>query len=278
MGGRIITATGSISAQWAANGSKSATSATGTDGRKGGQQQASDKSIGQQASTDQLSTGQRVESGVSGGLSLGAAAVCASEAGKVCGKGFRPACIAAVACAVVGTDIASEKILESASGQALTPAVAQGFSAVTGVSPEAAENGQQWVFAITGGLTSIRQPTAGITFSPVASSAAAEVRFYESFNAFKKAEGAAGPGMAWHHIVEQTPANVLRFGNTLIHNTANLIRLPHGKGTIHNQISAFYSSKQPFTGGQTVRQWLSSKTYDEQMAFGKSVMERFGGK
>lgn len=102
-------------------------------------------------------------------------------------------------------------------------------------------------------------------------------RSYQSFSAFKRAEGAAGQGQAWHHIVEQTPGNVQRFGAQAIHNTDNLVRLPHGPGTIHNQISGFYSSKQPFTGGQTVRQWLSNQSFEQQAAFGRNIMQQFGG-
>jgi hypothetical protein len=46
---------------------------------------------------------------------------------------------------------------------------------------------------------------------------------YRSFRAFKRAMGPAGPGKAWHHIVEQTPSNLAKFGNETIHNTGNLI-------------------------------------------------------
>ena len=77
--------------------------------------------------------------------------------------------------------------------------------------------------------------------------------------------------------MEQTPANVAKFGAEAIHNTANIVWLPHGKGTIHAKISGYYSSKQPFTGGKTVRQWLSDQSFEEQAAFGQQVLEQFGG-
>jgi RHS repeat-associated protein len=99
---------------------------------------------------------------------------------------------------------------------------------------------------------------------------------FRSFDAFKRAFGSAGNGQAWHHIVEQTPGNVARFGNQMIHNTENLIKLPHGSGTIHNQVSAYYSSIQGFTNGQTVRSWLSTKSFDEQFEFGIDVLKKFG--
>ena len=40
---------------------------------------------------------------------------------------------------------------------------------------------------------------------------------YATFNSFKQAMGSAGPGKAWHHIVEQTSGNVSKFGAYKIH-------------------------------------------------------------
>jgi RHS repeat-associated protein len=100
-------------------------------------------------------------------------------------------------------------------------------------------------------------------------------RGYRSFSAFKRVEGIAGENQAWHHIVEQTPSNVERFGAINIHNSENLVKLPHGPGTVHNQISAYYSSKQWFSGEQTVRQWLSSQSFEEQATFGRDILQTF---
>lgn len=101
---------------------------------------------------------------------------------------------------------------------------------------------------------------------------------YASFAAFKAANGAAGKGMAWHHIVEQGGSNVAKFGATKVHNVNNLVKLEHGAGSIHAKISGYYSSKRPFTGGQTVRQWLSTQTYKQQYDFGIKTMKQFGWK
>ncbi|WP_146198841.1 hypothetical protein [Pararcticibacter amylolyticus] len=79
---------------------------------------------------------------------------------------------------------------------------------------------------------------------------------FASFYLSKKAMGSAGAGKACH-IVEQTPGNINQFGAQAIHNSENLTKLPHGAGTIHARVSGYYSSIQPFTGNQTVRQWLS---------------------
>src|SRR5207247_2094780 len=35
---------------------------------------------------------------------------------------------------------------------------------------------------------------------------------FGSFSSFRRAMGSAGPNMSWHHIVEQTPGNLARFG------------------------------------------------------------------
>jgi RHS repeat-associated protein len=101
---------------------------------------------------------------------------------------------------------------------------------------------------------------------------------YKSFKAFKKVNGAAGEGRAWHHIVEQNPTNKLQFAPELLHNSRNLLNVPHGKGSIHMKVSGYYSSKQSFTGGQTVRQWVSSKSYEDQYSFGLQILEQFGWK
>lgn len=99
---------------------------------------------------------------------------------------------------------------------------------------------------------------------------------FQSFTSFKREFGSAGTGKAWHHIVEQTPANLISFGEYKIHNTNNLIKLDHGAGSIHAKVSGYYSQKLPFTNGQTVRSWLSAKSYQEQYDFGIQVLKNFG--
>ena len=62
----------------------------------------------------------------------------------------------------------------------------------------------------------------------------------------------------------------------MIHNVDNLIKLPSGKGCLHAKISGHYSSKQPFTDGLTVREWLSTKSYQEQLKYGIEKLKEFG--
>ena len=101
---------------------------------------------------------------------------------------------------------------------------------------------------------------------------------FETFRQFKSVFGSAGEGKAWHHIVEQTPGNIQKFGARSLQNTDNLIKLPHGPGTIHEKISAFYSSKPKFTNGLTVREWLSTQTFQQQYDFGIKTLKDFGWK
>jgi hypothetical protein len=77
-------------------------------------------------------------------------------------------------------------------------------------------------------------------------------------------------------MVEQT-INSGKFAPELLHNPANLFKLPHGKGTIHAKLSAFYGSKQSFTDGLKVREWLSKKSFKEQFEFGIQKVKDFGG-
>jgi hypothetical protein len=102
----------------------------------------------------------------------------------------------------------------------------------------------------------------------------ASFRSWGSFSGLKSALGSAGQGKQWHHIIEQTPGNVERFGPRALHNTENVIAIDEG---IHRKISAYYSSKDPrFTGGQTVRQWLSGQSLQAQRKFGLTVLQGYG--
>lgn len=98
---------------------------------------------------------------------------------------------------------------------------------------------------------------------------------FASFSKLKSAIGRAGDGRAWHHIVEQTTSNVNKFGAKMIHNTKNIVNVPHGKGTLHAKLSGYYSSKQPFTNGLTVRKWLSTQSYAKQYEFGMKKLLEF---
>ena len=99
---------------------------------------------------------------------------------------------------------------------------------------------------------------------------------YQSFRAFKRANGSAGVGKSWHHIVEQNPKNIKRYGPEMIHNENNLVKIPSGKGSIHAKISGHYSSKPSFLNGMTVREWLSTQSFEAQRAYGLQILKQFG--
>jgi hypothetical protein len=89
--------------------------------------------------------------------------------------------------------------------------------------------------------------------------------------------GAAGNGKEWHHLVERTPGNVKRFGGEALHNTENVVALDK---TLHTRISAFYSSLQPkITNSNTltIRQWLSTQSYEAQREFGLLAIKNILG-
>ncbi len=102
-------------------------------------------------------------------------------------------------------------------------------------------------------------------------------RAWGSYGGFKSAMGPAGQGKEWHHIVERTPGNVKRFGGEALHNTENVTAL--GKA-IHTRVSAFYSSIQPkITNSNTLtlRQWLSTQSYEAQREFGLLTIKNIVG-
>jgi hypothetical protein len=80
---------------------------------------------------------------------------------------------------------------------------------------------------------------------------------YKSFDAFKKAQGPAGAGKVWGHLVEQCQANCTRAGypSRMINNTKNVIKMSK---EVNQGMANFYSSKPGgIFGKQTLRDWLS---------------------
>jgi hypothetical protein len=123
--------------------------------------------------------------------------------------------------------------------------------------------------------------TAGklaIVLVKVASKGEDAVSAFKSFNALKKALGPAGEGKAWHHLVEQSQVGKRAyFAVGDVQNINNVVSVPTGSGSIHEAISGFYSSTQPFSGGKTVRDWLgATKTFEEQFEFGLTQLRKYG--
>ena len=102
-----------------------------------------------------------------------------------------------------------------------------------------------------------------------------ESLFRQAFNSSSELKayiGTAGLDMQWHHIVEQS--QISQFGQQAIQSIENIVAMPKN---IHQDISAFYSSIQPFSQGMVVRKWLSGQTFDQQYQFGMNVMSRMMG-
>jgi len=73
--------------------------------------------------------------------------------------------------------------------------------------------------------------------------------------------------------VEQSQIDKTGFSPTQIHNTNNLIAVD---SATHAKMSGYYSSKQAFTGGKTVRDWLAGQSYEKQFEFGMQKLRDFG--
>jgi len=104
---------------------------------------------------------------------------------------------------------------------------------------------------------------------------------YNTFPELKEALGLPGYESNWHHIVEQSQIKDTRagFASTDVNNLDNIITLPSGSGSIHSEISGYYSSIDlDLTGGVriTVRDWLATKSFDEQFKFGIQYLQKFG--
>ena len=96
-----------------------------------------------------------------------------------------------------------------------------------------------------------------------------------AFSQLKTHLGSPGKGNHWHHIVEQCQIKKSGLAATDVHNTNNIISISKN---VHNQISAYYASKQPFTNGMTFRNWLAGQSYEVQYEWGVKVLKMYGVK
>ena len=78
--------------------------------------------------------------------------------------------------------------------------------------------------------------------------------------------------MQWHHIVEQS--KVAEFGPRRIQSIENIVAIPI---EAHRRLNAFYSSKRPFTGTKTVREWLRGQSFEAQYEFGMQQLKQVLG-
>ncbi|MGH9169881.1 MAG: hypothetical protein ACRD0Z_03265 [Acidimicrobiales bacterium] len=91
---------------------------------------------------------------------------------------------------------------------------------------------------------------------------------YSSFRAAKADLGSPGPGNVFDHVVEQSQIGRSGFPVEDINNPFNLDPVDAQV----NQLKAnYYSSIRPFTGGQTVRDWLTGQSFADQYNFGMRI-------
>ncbi|MBN8232455.1 hypothetical protein JYK02_33565 [Corallococcus macrosporus] len=146
------------------------------------------------------------------------------------------------------------------------------FPGASSIGVQVASLDQVRAVSVSGGVITLALPSTAVAM--VAKGSGAPPGSWNSFSAFKRARGPAGPGKQWHHIVEQTDGNVRRFGPQALHNTENVIAMDE---VVHQRISAYYSSKDArFSATQTVRQWLSGQSFQAQRDFGMTVLGWFG--
>jgi RHS repeat-associated protein len=100
---------------------------------------------------------------------------------------------------------------------------------------------------------------------------------YKTFEALKKAWGAVGKDNVLHHIVEQCQSNCSRagFDSKVINSASNVVEVPKA---VNQALADYYASKPRFTGGKTVRDWLSEQTFKQQHDFGLKKLQEFSKK
>ena len=81
------------------------------------------------------------------------------------------------------------------------------------------------------------------------------------------------PGYDIHHIVEQTQAEADGFTRDVIDGPDNLVRIPTLK---HQEINAWYQTKNEDFGGLSPREYLSGRNWEVRRAVGLEALGKFG--
>jgi len=92
---------------------------------------------------------------------------------------------------------------------------------------------------------------------------------YVSFDNLKEAIGSPKGNGTWHHIVEKD--NLAEFDDTQINNINNVVSVSKD---VHDMITAHYNTKR--SDGRTVREWLSTKSFEEQWKYGTDLLRQYG--
>ena len=62
-----------------------------------------------------------------------------------------------------------------------------------------------------------------------------------------------------------------------IHNINNMVKLPHGKGSIHAKVTGHYNSRWRNTN-MRVRDHINTLSFEEQYEYGIEILKQFGWK
>jgi len=89
-----------------------------------------------------------------------------------------------------------------------------------------------------------------------------------AFQAAKADLGSPGPGNVFDHVVEQSQIGRSGFAPEDIHNPFNLDPVD---AAINQAKANYYSSKTLFSGGGTVRDWLTGQSFADQYNFGMRI-------
>lgn len=95
----------------------------------------------------------------------------------------------------------------------------------------------------------------------------------KSLGELQRAASTPAPGYDIHHIVEQTQAEQDGFPREAIDDPANLVRVPRLK---HQEINAWYQTKNPEYGELSPREYLSGRSWEVRRAVGLQALRDHG--
>lgn len=104
-----------------------------------------------------------------------------------------------------------------------------------------------------------------------------EIRAYfdspKTLGELRKGAESLEKGYDIHHVVERASADENGSEDHLIDAPENLVRIPRWK---HWQINGYYQTKSDEFDGQTPREYLNGKSWEERNRVGLNALERFG--
>jgi hypothetical protein len=95
----------------------------------------------------------------------------------------------------------------------------------------------------------------------------------KSLEELQRAASTPAAGYDIHHIVEQTSARRGGFPNEVIDSPENLVRVPRLK---HQEINAWYQTKNEDFGGLTPREYLSGRSWEVRKSVGMDALRMYG--